>query len=846
MEIGSYWKGWRIDRLLGEGAFGKVYKISRREMNFEYSSALKVISIPNNESEYKELRNQGMDDKSISTYFNSVAEDLMTELKIMSRLKGNTNIVSYEDHVIEQNPNTMGLKIYIRMELLTPLYDYIPSHPLTEKDIVRLGVDMCRALEVCRKYNIIHRDIKPQNIFVSELGDYKLGDFGIARRLEKTESGLSKKGTYSYMAPEVYKAEPYNPTVDIYSLGLVLYNFLNNNRTPFLPPPNQPLKYTDRENANVRRMRGEAIPAPANASDPFTAVVLKSCAFSPADRYSNATEFKNALLPLLNDPAVKDTVVYDGKTPVFTNSSSHSSANNVAPVIPVVPTGETLSASQASGQNNNQNPTNNTYNNSQGKAVQTEEKKKNKKLIPIIGASAAAVIAIVAAVILLIPKGNSNNTGTAPQSSAVQSSVETAAQSSESGGESSESSESSQSGTTVMFDDYELNTAMFNGEDNITLKVWVPDKCVSLTKTQVQSFIDMFPDINFNRIQVVANGESDASTQLINDPYSAADVFSFPSDQLDKMVAANSLSKVPSDFTEYISSSNSTSTVEASKVNSTMYAYPETADNGYCLVYDKSVVSDSESATLEGVLAACKSHNREFVMDCGNGFYSCVFAFTAGVQTDGYEADGATQKFKQYDENEAVNTLMAFAKLMKDYKGTWKSVDPAQIATGFNNGTTGAGVEGTWNFTADKEALGSNFGAAKLPPIKVNGENKQLVSMMGYKYIGVNNQSSFPNAAHILALYLSGEKCQKERAEQVNWGPSNNNAQNYSTVRNDIGLTAIMSQSKNSVPQVQIQPTFWAAMGTLGNELIKDSWNPDDKTATLKLLNNTISSVRDE
>ena len=190
MEIGGYWKGWRIDELLGEGAFGKVYKISRREMDFEYSSALKVISIPNSMSEYKELCNQGMDDESIAAYFNSVAEDLMIELKIMSRLKGNTNIVSYEDHIIEKNPETKGLKIYIRMELLTPLYDYIPNHPLTEQDIVRLGIDMCKALEVCRKYNIIHRDIKPQNIFVSDLGDFKLGDFGIARLLIHGARGL--------------------------------------------------------------------------------------------------------------------------------------------------------------------------------------------------------------------------------------------------------------------------------------------------------------------------------------------------------------------------------------------------------------------------------------------------------------------------------------------------------------------------------------------------------------------------------------------------------------------------------------------------------------------------------
>lgn len=121
------------------------------------------------------------------------------------------------------------------MELLTPLNTYYTTYPPTEADVIRLGIDMCRALEVCAKENIIHRDIKPSNIFVSEHGDYKLGDFGVARHLEASCRELSKKGTYDYMAPEVYRDSVYDARADIFSLGIVLYKLMNNGRIPFLP-----------------------------------------------------------------------------------------------------------------------------------------------------------------------------------------------------------------------------------------------------------------------------------------------------------------------------------------------------------------------------------------------------------------------------------------------------------------------------------------------------------------------------------------------------------------------------------------------------------------------------------
>ena len=155
------------------------------------------------------------------------------------------------------------------------------------------------ALELCQRYNIIHRDIKPENIFVSDTGDFKLGDFGIARTVEKTTSGLSKKGTYTYMAPEVYKGEAYGSTVDIYSLGIVLYRLLNGNRTPFLPAAPAPITHADRENALARRFSGSPLPAPSHAEGRLAEIVQKACAYDPRERYSSPMQMRQELESIL-------------------------------------------------------------------------------------------------------------------------------------------------------------------------------------------------------------------------------------------------------------------------------------------------------------------------------------------------------------------------------------------------------------------------------------------------------------------------------------------------------------------------------------------------------------------
>lgn len=331
MEIDDLWTGWKIERLIGEGAFGKVYEITRDDFGHTYRAALKVIHIPQSQAEVNSVRSEGMDEESVKMYFQTLVEEIVEEFVLMSEIKGNTNIVNYEDHLVVPRKDDFGWDVYIRMELLTPLVDYIREHNLSVQDVIRLGIDICSGLEVCQQFNIIHRDIKPENIFVSKFGDFKLGDFGIARQLEKTSSGLSRKGTYSYMAPEVYQGQPYNSTVDIYSLGIVLYRFLNNNRTPFLPPYPERILYSDKEKANLLRMEGEAIPKPCNAEGELGDIVLKACSYDPAKRFQSAKAMKQELQSVLHNQLksdLKDSCA-DHTENVYNVSSQPSSAPEV-------------------------------------------------------------------------------------------------------------------------------------------------------------------------------------------------------------------------------------------------------------------------------------------------------------------------------------------------------------------------------------------------------------------------------------------------------------------------------------------------------------------------------------
>lgn len=291
----SVWPEWKIVEKIGEGSFGKVYKAKRTEQGKTFYSAIKVITIPSNAGELSSIRSENPDEQSVKEYFHSLVEECIQEVNTMEYFRGNSHVVSVEDYKVVEYLDDIGWDIYIRMEYLTSFLDYCAGRALSEDDVIHLGIDLCKALEYCQCQNIIHRDIKPENIFVSRFGEFKLGDFGIARELDRTMSGLSKKGTFSYMAPEMYKGEAYDARVDIYSLGIVLYKLRNHNRLPFISLKKQLITYRDKEEALNRRMAGEELPPPAEAGEAFADVILRACAYDRHDRYESAEEFRMAL-----------------------------------------------------------------------------------------------------------------------------------------------------------------------------------------------------------------------------------------------------------------------------------------------------------------------------------------------------------------------------------------------------------------------------------------------------------------------------------------------------------------------------------------------------------------------
>lgn len=294
MDQNLHWPGWEIVRRIGSGSFGTVYEIQREVYGDTEKAALKVITIPHNEDEIDFLRSAGLDNASITQTFQQQAKDIAKEYKLMAQMRDNPNVVHCDDFRDIPHDDGLGWDIYIKMELLTPLMKCLDKVK-TEEQIICLGKDICNALIACQQKNILHRDIKPQNIFVSESGQFKLGDFGIARTVEKTTQATAGIGTYSYMAPEVEKGQPYGKSADIYSLGLILYWLLNERRGPFFPMPPIVPNHSDWEQARFRRFSGEPIPAPLNGSPELQSIVLKACAFDPKERYQTAHQLLDAL-----------------------------------------------------------------------------------------------------------------------------------------------------------------------------------------------------------------------------------------------------------------------------------------------------------------------------------------------------------------------------------------------------------------------------------------------------------------------------------------------------------------------------------------------------------------------
>ena len=248
------WSDWKIVKYLGGSADMKVYEIERKVSEKLEKGALKIIS------------------GSVSE-----VESYVQQFRILEELQGQSNIVGYDELTVVPHEDGVGGDVFIRMELLISLPQRLKKDYFDE-NVIKLGVDISNALILCEKEHIIHGNIKPNNILVSKDEEYKLSDFSILKNADITASEKQKTGM-EYQAPEVLRGEPYGHTVDIYSLGMVMYWLLNNQTLP---------------------CKDEKLQPPAIGSEKLKEIVMKACESCPEDRYASAQELYDALRALKN------------------------------------------------------------------------------------------------------------------------------------------------------------------------------------------------------------------------------------------------------------------------------------------------------------------------------------------------------------------------------------------------------------------------------------------------------------------------------------------------------------------------------------------------------------------
>ncbi|MBQ4528387.1 MAG: protein kinase [Clostridia bacterium] len=327
------WGEWHRDSIIGKGSYGEVYKIYKEDANGQrVYAAAKYISVPTGEKDKEAVLNKGLatDELSLKEYFDNRADAFMKESELMLKLRKYPNIVRYEDHIRTPKYDDVGWDIIIRMELLEALDKYLKRMPFTQRDVVKMGIDICNAIECCRQENVIHRDVKIENIFIDANGNYKLGDFGVSRESQGTTRG-TMVGTEDYMAPEIIKHEKYSYNVDVYSIGIVMYRLLNNTRIPFLRPDG-PITQNDYAEAMSKILSGKhKLPSPKYASGKLADIIIKACAYDRTKRYAKAADMAAdlmAIYPTTTNEIVKAPIGYTSTNSGKTTYEGSGSGND--------------------------------------------------------------------------------------------------------------------------------------------------------------------------------------------------------------------------------------------------------------------------------------------------------------------------------------------------------------------------------------------------------------------------------------------------------------------------------------------------------------------------------------
>jgi tetratricopeptide (TPR) repeat protein len=318
--IGPY----QVDSLLGRGGMGAVYLAHRADGHFEQKVAIKLIDLPLATDVFRERFRQ--------------------ERQILAGLQ-HPYIARLLDGGVTQNGD-----LYLAMEYVdgVPIHTFCNQQHLSVPERIELFIRVCEAVQFAHQNLVVHRDLKPDNIFVAEDGTPRLLDFGTAKLLAQSPANtgrdLTREGfqsfTPQYASPEQVLGNPITTASDTYSLGVLLYLLLTGSL---------PYELKELTTAEMLRVICEEPPgkpghladsaghiAPRRLDSDLEAILLKALRKEPADRYRTAEQLAGDLRAYLDGRPVaarRGTIRYRAAKFVRRNRIAMAAASLVAVIL---------------------------------------------------------------------------------------------------------------------------------------------------------------------------------------------------------------------------------------------------------------------------------------------------------------------------------------------------------------------------------------------------------------------------------------------------------------------------------------------------------------------------------
>ena len=364
-----------------------------------------------------------------------------------------------------------------------------------------------------------------------------------------------------------------------------------------------------------------------------------------------------------------------------------------------------------------------------------------------------------------------------------------------------------------------------------TLTVWGAQEDQAMLKEMCQAYAAANPQNEYKFLYGVQS-EADAADKVLNDVTVGPDVFSFASDQINKLIAGGALARIGGANETTVKEINSAGSVDAATVTMNgedrLYAYPCTGDNNYFVYYDKRVFTDtSKLATLDSMLetAAAAGKKVHFKLN-DDGWYLSSFFFTnpeLGYDVT-YNENMVEQSVTINYDNAAGLEVMKSLRTYLGHSSLVAQTDDSKIIAAFteNEGKleAAAAITGVWNRKTIESLLGENMGVCVLPKVTISGEEVQLSGYMGYKLMGVNGYSKNKAEAHKLAMWLTNEQNQLKRFQDRGFGPTNKVVAGMELVLNDPVIAVILQQAQYNRAQKAVPGNYWTPMGSLITPII--------------------------